>query len=168
MMHRATRLALMSACMLASLVQAAEAVPEGLPKLDPSALPVANPYRGQATVLDIGQAAFVRYCQSCHGESARGSAEAPDLRRLNDFCRRLGDAELQRHCLADVDDYFVRSVRGGKVRAGLAYMPPWRDVLPPETIWAIRSYVETRPLPPLRTLPELPPGGAVTGVKPRQ
>jgi mono/diheme cytochrome c family protein len=30
------------------------------------------------------------------------------------------------------------------VRNGAVYMPPFREVLPQEAIWAIKSYLETR------------------------
>ena len=75
------------------------------------------------------------------------SAEAPDLRRLNSFCQALKDPALQARCLQDVDGYFMMSVNTGKVRAGIIYMPPWRDVLTAQEIWAVRSFIESRPLP---------------------
>jgi mono/diheme cytochrome c family protein len=121
---------------------------------------VPNPYRDNTSVMPAGEAAYERYCAECHGErSARPIAEGPDLRRLNSFCKRLADAALRQRCLADVDRYFLNSVLEGKLRAGLMHMPAWQGVLPQETIWAIRSFTETRPLPPPRTLPDLPPVG---------
>ncbi|MFT3664930.1 c-type cytochrome [Piscinibacter sp.] len=136
---------------------ALEPVPAGLPALDAANPPKGNPYRGSDAVLEAGGVAYERYCAECHGErSSRPVAEGPDLRRLNTFCNRLTDTALKTHCLADVDTYFLFSVREGKLRAGQMHMPAWKTVLPPETIWAIRSYTETRPLPPPRTLPDLP------------
>ena len=123
---------------------ALEPVPAGLPR------------------LAAGEVAYERYCAECHGErSTRPVAEGPDLRRLNSFCKRLADVPLRGLCLRDVDTYFLRSVHEGKLRAGLMHMPAWKDVLPQETIWAIRSYTESLTLPPPRRLPDLPPGGAV-------
>lgn len=136
-------------------------VPDGLPLLG-AAWQVPNPYRGLSAVLAAGQQAYERHCAECHGESAtRAVAEGPDLRRLNGFCVRLADLPLRARCLRDVDTYFLQSVREGKLRAGLMHMPAWKDVLPQETVWAIRSFTETRPLPPPRTLPDLaaPAGG---------
>ncbi len=151
-----------SACILllalaaASNACALEAVPEGLPPLAAASAP-PNPYRGNAAVLEAGGAAYERYCAECHGERAsRPVAEGPDLRRLNTFCKQLEDGALKAHCLADVDTYFLYSVREGKLRAGQMHMPAWKNVLPAETIWAIRSFTETRALPPPRTLPDLP------------
>lgn len=143
---------LSAACAAAAL----EAVPDGLPPVAGTQAP--NPYRGQPAVAAAGRAAYESHCAECHGAGARTAvAEAPDLRRLNGFCLRLGDPPLRAHCLRDVDTYFMQSVLEGKRRAGLMHMPAWREVLPPETIWAIRSYIETQALPPPRTLPDLPP-----------
>lgn len=140
----------------AAPARALEPVPAGLPAL-PAAAQLPNPYRGQAGVMAAGEAAYARHCAECHGENAtRPVAEGPDLRRLNSFCKRLTDDALRNHCLRDVDRYFLTSVLQGKRRAGLMHMPAWQDVLPQETIWAIRSFTETRPVPPPRTLPDLP------------
>jgi mono/diheme cytochrome c family protein len=115
-----------------------------------------NPYRGMDNVLEAGRAAYAEHCASCHGADAvQPNAEGPDLRRLDSFCRRLKDAALKAACLKDVDSYYFTSVLEGKVRAGVVHMPAWKDVLAPESIWAIRSFVETRPSrPPQRRLPE--------------
>lgn len=146
---------------LGGMAHAAEPTLDTLPRLDPKAPAGVNPYRGQATVLSVGKSAFESHCQRCHGVDGAGSAEAPDLRRLNSFCKRLTNPELSQRCLADVDTYFLRSVEAGKVRAGLTYMPAWKGILPKEVIWAIRSFTESRPLPPPRTLADLPPDGAI-------
>ena len=110
-----------------------------------------NPSRGDPAAIDLGRQVFQANCARCHGEQASTpSAEAPDLRRLNSFCRPLKDPALQRRCLQDVDDYFIMSVNTGKVRAGIIYMPPWRDVLTAQEIRAVRSFIDSRPLPPPR------------------
>lgn len=150
--------------LLAAASPALEPVPEGLPPLAPG-WQLPNPYRGQAGaqpgVQAAGQAAYARHCAECHGENARRAvAEGPDLRRLNSFCKRLRDGALQQRCLGDVDRYFLASVLDGKLRAGQMHMPAWSGVLPQETIWAIRSFTEQQPLPPPRTLPDLPPVAA--------
>lgn len=101
--------------------------------------------------IALGATIYQANCARCHGEQASTpSAEAPDLRRLNSFCRPLKDPALQRRCLQDVDDYFIMSVNTGKVRAGIIYMPPWRDVLTAQEIRAVRSFIDSRPLPPPR------------------
>lgn len=112
-----------------------------------------NPYRGQTSVHEAGRQAYNQHCAECHGNDARQSvAEAPDLRRLDSFCRRLQDQALKADCTADVDRYYLRSVHEGKVRAGVVHMPAWKGVLTPQEIWSIRTYVETRPMdPPKRT-----------------
>ena len=145
---------------------APEPAPPGLPPLGPD-WQVPNPYRDRPEVQAAGAAAYERHCASCHGEAAqRPVAEGPDLRRLNGFCQRLADASLRSRCLKDVDAYFLESVLDGKLRAGVVHMPPWRGVLPQETVWAIRSFTESRPVPPPRRLPDLPPGGAVLRAAP--
>lgn len=113
----------------------------------------ANVWRGQAPAIQAGQALYGQHCAECHGHEANQPlAEAPDLRRLDSFCRRLKDTSLKADCTADVDRYYLRSVNEGKVRAGVVHMPPWQGVLSPQDIWAIRSFVETRPAaPPKRT-----------------
>lgn len=161
-MHTLRRAATALLLATAAAAQAAEQVPEGLPALA-GELRAPNPYRGNTGVLAAGERAYERHCAECHGErAARAVAEGPDLRRLNGWCNRLADAALKQHCLRDVDTYYLQSVLEGKLRAGQMHMPAWQGVLPAETIWAIRSFTETRPVPPPRTLPELPAGGAVS------
>jgi mono/diheme cytochrome c family protein len=105
-----------------------------------------NPVRGDAAAIALGAGVYQANCARCHGDQAtRPSADAPDLRRLNSFCEQLKDTTLQARCLQDVDGYFMMSVNTGKVRAGIVYMPPWRDVLTAQEIWAVRSFVESRP-----------------------
>lgn len=124
--------ALLTLLMSAPLAQAAE----------------ANPARGDPAAIALGATLYQANCARCHGEQATlPSAEAPDLRRLNSFCQALKDPALQARCLQDVDGYFMMSVNTGKVRAGIIYMPPWRDVLTAQEIWAVRSFIESRPLP---------------------
>ncbi len=103
-----------------------------------------NPYRGDARATAAGQTLFVAHCQRCHGENASGRGPAPDLRVLGRYCMRIADKELHARCMRDADDYFRRSVLFGKVRMGVVHMPPWKDVLSQEAIWALRTYVGTR------------------------
>lgn len=122
------------------------------PKVDSRALPAlggevrpTNPYRGDAQAVQIGHAIFNQSCAVCHGPDAVGSrAPAPDLRRLDSFCRRIDDAPMQAHCHADVDVYFYKSVMQGKTLVGTVHMPPWQGVLSQEQVWALKTYLETQ------------------------
>lgn len=114
--------------------------------------PTTNPWRGQAEAIARGQGLFNGHCAVCHGvDASTPSAEAPDLRRLDAFCRPLADPAWQQRCLSDVDRYFLDSAQEGKVRAGVRYMPAWAGVLSTEDLWAIRSFIAARPVPPPRT-----------------
>ncbi|MCU0869874.1 MAG: cytochrome c-550 PedF [Burkholderiales bacterium] len=90
----------------------------------------ANPYRGNAKAVAVGKSGYNQNCARCHGLEAVSGGIAPDLRRL----------PLD----AETDEYFLQSVRNGKVRNGAVYMPPFEGVLNQEAIWAIRSYLDTR------------------------
>lgn len=100
-----------------------------LPKLGEE-LRGVNPFRNNTEAIRIGTSAFNQNCARCHGIDAISGGIAPDLRKL--------DLE------PDTDVFFIESVRGGKVRNGAVYMPPFREILPQEAIWAIKSYLETR------------------------
>lgn len=131
----------------------------------PAGWQASNPYRSdtasRAQVLAAGAAAYARHCAACHGEGADQTVpEGPDLRRLNSSCNRLRQTSLRPRCLQDVDTYFLESVLTGKRRAGQMHMPAWSGLIAEETVWAIRSYTESRPLPPPRLLPDLPAVGA--------
>jgi cytochrome c-550 PedF len=89
-----------------------------------------NPYRSNATAIEIGKSGYNQNCARCHGLEVVSGGIAPDLRRLP------VDAET--------DEYFAESVRRGKSRNGAIYMPPFEGILSQEAIWAIRAYVETR------------------------
>ena len=89
-----------------------------------------NPYRGDSAAVDIGASAYNQNCARCHGLEAISGGIAPDLRRLD--------------LAPDTDEYFVQSVRRGKIRNGMTYMPPFEGVLNQEAVWAIKAYLETR------------------------
>lgn len=101
----------------------------GLPKLGDEVRGV-NPYRDNPEAIRIGSSAFNQNCARCHGLEAISGGIAPDLRKL----------DLD----PDTDVYYIESVRSGKVRNGAVYMPPFKDVLQQEAIWAIKAYLETR------------------------
>ena len=47
-------------------------------------------------------------------------------------------------CFKDTDNYFLTSIRNGKVRNGAVYMPPFEGVFNQEAMWAIKTYLEAR------------------------
>jgi len=57
------------------------------------------------------------------------------------------DPGLRQRCLQDANHYFRKSVLKGKTKVGIEHMPAWEDVLTPELVWAIRSFVESRDAP---------------------
>jgi len=94
-----------------------------------------NPYRkdkGQyAVALTIGQSGYNQNCARCHGLEVKSGGIAPDLRYLDDG--KPGD------------EWFINRARNGFAQNGLTKMPRWEGVISQEAMWAIRSYVETRP-----------------------
>jgi mono/diheme cytochrome c family protein len=106
-----------------------------------------NPYRDDPRAAEAGRDAFAEHCARCHAPD-KGGATAPDLRRLDRYCRRIEEGILREACRNDVDHYFMSSVLKGKVLVGVVQMPSWKGVLSPEQIWAIRTYIE----------PDYPPG----------
>lgn len=126
-----------------------EALP---PKTDTSSLPPIpegwadlNPYRGNATVVATGRALYNESCAVCHGPDLNHRNQVgPNLLRLQRGCQKVEDAALHQRCLADVDHYFVKSVRRGKRVLDVQHMPPWDGVLSPPAVWAIRTFIESR------------------------
>ena len=122
------------------------------PTVDTSNLPSladyggkTNPYRGNADVAATGRTVFNQSCAVCHGADAIGNrSPAPDLRRLDGFCRRIVDEPIRLHCLSDVDEYFAKSVLNGKTVVHTVHMPPWRGVLTTEQLWSIKTFIETQ------------------------
>jgi cytochrome c5 len=107
--------------------------------------PASNPYRGDARAAEIGRAAFNQACARCHGVDAVNKGQVgPDLTKMDRACQRIIDPAVQRLCVEDNDDFFLRSVQQGKVRVGVVHMPAWQTVLPPAAIWTIRTFLETR------------------------
>lgn len=115
-----------------------------LPKFGPTWL-ATNPYRGNADAVAVGRITYGQTCARCHGaDASTNAAPAPDLRRLNAFCRRIADAELKASCLRDNDAYFSKTVRQGKTIVGVVHMPPWQEVLSQELVWAVQAFIESR------------------------
>ena len=44
----------------------------------------------------------------------------------------------------DTDDYYLGTVRRGRVRNGAVYMPPFEGMISQEAMWSIKAYLETR------------------------
>ena len=103
-----------------------------------------NPFTDNAEAIKIGDSAFNQNCARCHGLQAISGGIAPDLRRLDNECATMGNKKKQTACKVDVDQYFLGSIRHGKVRNGAVYMPPFEGTLSQEAMWAIKSYLETR------------------------
>ncbi|MDY0191115.1 MAG: cytochrome c-550 PedF [Desulfuromonas sp.] len=96
-----------------------------------------NPYRGDdeqnALAVEIGSSAYNQNCARCHGLEAQSGGIAPDLRLL--------DADISG------DEWFKERVINGAVRNGAVYMPKMAEHLSQEALWAIRTYIESRPVP---------------------
>ena len=117
-----------------------------LPPLGAKWLP-RNPYsNGPAfkEALRIGSSAYNQNCARCHGLEAISGGIAPDLRKMDADCTDMADAQKKNACLAEMDEYYVATVRRGRTRDGRVYMPPFEATLSQEAIWAVRTYLETR------------------------
>ncbi len=131
-LHKIT-LSLLSACILAyghGDVTPQAMNTKGLKKVSKDV--IVNPFRGDKTAIEIGKSGYNTNCARCHGLGAVSGGIAPDLRYLP-----AGDD--------DSDEYFLDTVNEGAVRNGNVYMPPFKDVLSPEAVWAIRTWIETIP-----------------------
>lgn len=105
-----------------------------------------NPFTGNKEAIRIGASAYNQNCARCHGLEAISGGISPDLRKLNDLCSFYADPEQKATCeREEVDTYYRNTVLGGRVRNGNVYMPPFAGILQQEAIWAIKSYIETRP-----------------------
>lgn len=103
-----------------------------------------NPYKGNKLALKIGSSAYNQNCARCHGLEAVSGGIAPDLRLLDRDCANIKNAAKKAACYKDVDNYYLSSVRVGKVRNGAVYMPPFEGVFNQEAMWAIKTYLESR------------------------
>jgi cytochrome c-550 PedF len=103
-----------------------------------------NPYRNNKLALKIGASAFNQNCARCHGLEAISGGIAPDLRMLDRDCPGIKNETKKQACYKDNDNYFLTSIRHGKVRNGAVYMPPFEGVFNQEAMWAIKTYLESR------------------------
>lgn len=107
----------------------------------------ANPYStgdAHAEALRIGTSAYNQNCARCHGLEAISGGMSPDLRKIDGDCMGMADEAAKMSCFKEMDDYFLATVRRGRVRDGRVYMPHFEGILTQEAIWAIRTYIETR------------------------
>lgn len=121
---------------------------QGLPTLG-EAWRAENPFRGNDKATKIGSSAYNQNCARCHGLEAISGGIAPDLRKLDNDCVSLKDAKKKTACVKEVDDYYLGSLRRGKVRNGAVYMPAFEGILNQEAMWSIKAYLETRREKPL-------------------
>ena len=131
----------LSAALTAPMVLAhGDAVPQavdtaGLPDL-PEEMSKENPWREASgdllfKAIEVGAKGFNSNCARCHGLEAISGGLAPDLRFLeaNDFG----------------DEWYLDRVLHGYEQNGAVKMPPFADIFNQQAVWAIRSYIETRP-----------------------
>ena len=90
-----------------------------------------NPYKDNAVAIKVGEHGYSENCARCHGLGAVSGGIAPDLRFLDDGI--------------EGDEWFIERSRGGAVRNGNVYMPPFEGVLSQEAMWAIRAYIMSLP-----------------------
>ena len=103
-----------------------------------------NPYRENAAAIKIGTSAYNQNCARCHGLEAVSGGIAPDLRKIENDCAPMKDASKRAACVKDTDDYYLGTVRRGRVRNGAVYMPPFEGMISQEAMWSIKAYLETR------------------------
>jgi cytochrome c-550 PedF len=107
----------------------------------------ANPYStgdAHAEALRIGTSAYNQNCARCHGLEAISGGMSPDLRKIDGDCMGMADESAKMACFKEIDEYFLATVRRGRVRDGRVYMPHFEGILTQEAIWTIRTYIETR------------------------
>lgn len=113
-----------------------------LPKLGADNWLESDPFRTgehHDEAVRVGSRGYNANCARCHGLEAISGGIAPDLRLLTRDC--AGDED----CLRDMDGYYVDTVRNGRVRDGRVYMPPFDGILSQEAMWAILTYIDSRP-----------------------
>lgn len=90
-----------------------------------------NPYRGDQLATKIGASGYNSNCARCHGLEVKSGGLAPDLRFLEED--REGD------------EWFLRRVRKGVHVNGATKMPRFEGLISQEAMWAIRTYIDSRP-----------------------
>ena len=103
-----------------------------------------TPYRGIKEALRIGSSAYNQNCARCHGIDAISGGIAPDLRKLDRDCTNIKIEAKKQACYKEIDQYYLTSVRRGKVRNGAVYMPPFEGTLSQEAMWTVKAYLDTK------------------------
>lgn len=140
--HRITTLASIACLVLSTsgLLAHGDVTPQSVDTADLPPLGTSwleqNPYRGndKAVVdkaIEIGSKGYNSNCARCHGLDVKSGGMAPDLRYLE--------------ASPDGDKWFMNRIRHGAVVGGRQKMPPFEGILSQEAIWAIRTYIESRP-----------------------
>ena len=106
---------------------------EGLPELT-GGWEFENPFRDPdgdywERALRIGDSAYNQNCARCHGLEVVSGGLAPDLRFL--MAEEMDD------------EWFMERIRRGSGDR----MPAYEDLMNQQAMWAIRTYIETRPDP---------------------
>lgn len=115
-----------------------------LPKLGTEKWLPDDPFREgehKTEALEVGARGYNANCARCHGLEAVSGGIAPDVRKLNVDC---GGDEA---CIKEMDGYYIETVRKGRTRDGRVYMPPFEGIISQEAMWAIRTYIDSRPAP---------------------
>lgn len=95
-----------------------------------------NPFRDPAgpyweRALQIGASGYNQNCARCHGLEVISGGLAPDLRFL--------EPDM------DGDEWYLERMRHGATQNGITRMPAFEGIFGQEAMWAIRTYIETRP-----------------------
>jgi cytochrome c-550 PedF len=94
-----------------------------------------NPYRADPAMkelaIKIGASGYNQNCARCHGLEVISGGIAPDLRYLEE-----GKAG---------DEWFLGRIRKGYTQNGTTKMPKFEGIFTQEAMWAIRTYIESRP-----------------------
>jgi cytochrome c-550 PedF len=94
-----------------------------------------NPYRAddvqKKLALEVGASGYNQNCARCHGLEVISGGLAPDLRYLEEG--KIGD------------EWFLERIRHGYAQNGTTKMPKFEGIFTQEAMWAIRTYIESRP-----------------------
>lgn len=94
-----------------------------------------NPYRADEAqkeiALAIGASGYNQNCARCHGLQVISGGLAPDLRYLEEG--KFGD------------EWFLERMRNGYTQNEVTKMPKFEGIFSQEAMWAIRTYIESRP-----------------------
>ncbi len=90
-----------------------------------------NPYKENEIAITIGSSGYNSNCARCHGLEVKSGGVAPDLRYLED------DEEG--------DSWYIMRVREGYHQGGVTKMPKFEGLISQEAMWAIRTYIDSRP-----------------------